>query len=124
MARCIEQVHDELPVLELHHRRGDRDTSLLFEFHPVGGGITARLTGTHSSRFLDSAAVMKKLLGEGSLTRVRVRDDGKGTSPLYLAQVIRHKTVAAGMKSTADYNALPKVHLRRRSRMPQNRNTA
>jgi len=67
---------------------------------------------------------MEKLLGESSLTRVWVRDDGKGASPLYLAQMIRHETVAAGVKTTADYNASQRTCSKQGSRMPQTRNAA
>ena len=88
MARRIQQVHNKLAVLELHDRRGDRDTPLLFKLHPVGSGIPTRLAGAHGSRLLNSAAVMEEFLSEGCLTRVRVRNDGKGASALHLFQMI------------------------------------
>ena len=38
MARGIQNVNAKTAVLELHDRGGNGNTSLLFDFHPVGGG--------------------------------------------------------------------------------------
>ena len=35
---CVENVYFVAFVVELHDRSSDRDTALLLDFHPVGGG--------------------------------------------------------------------------------------
>src|ERR1700733_4390701 len=81
--RRIEQVHDVVPIRELHDRRSDRDSGLLPEPHPVGGGMTRRLAPLHGTRHLDGAPEQQQLLRQGGLSGVRVRDDCKSASSLY-----------------------------------------
>jgi len=81
MPRGIEQVHDAVPVGELHHRGGDGDSTLLLEPHPVGGGMARRLAPLHRARHRDGAAEQQELLGECGLARVGVRDDREGPPP-------------------------------------------
>ena len=67
-------------VLKLHHGGGDGNTSLLFQLHPVGDGVTVALLALDASSTLDSAPVQEQLLGQGGFTRVGVGDDGKGAA--------------------------------------------
>jgi hypothetical protein len=55
MAGRVEQVDDAAAILHLHHRRGDRDATLLFDFHPVGRGVARRLARLHRPGNLDGA---------------------------------------------------------------------
>jgi hypothetical protein len=43
MAGGVEQVDDAFAVGKLHHRGGDRNPALLFQFHPVAGGVAGGL---------------------------------------------------------------------------------
>ena len=42
--RGVQQVHQAVTVWELHYRRGNRDTTLLFHLHPVGFRMLAGTT--------------------------------------------------------------------------------
>ena len=44
VARGVQNVDAEALVLELHDRRGDGDAALLFNLHPVGGGVRGRFS--------------------------------------------------------------------------------
>ena len=80
VARGVQNVDAVALILELHHRAGDRDTSLLLDLHPVrGGGPGVALALDHAG-LVDGASVEQELLGQGGLTGVRVRDNGKGAA--------------------------------------------
>ena len=80
MAGGVQNIDAEAVVAELHHRRGNRDTALLFDLHPVGGGgpgaLALDLTGLG-----DSPAVEQEFLRQCSFTGVRVRNDGECPPP-------------------------------------------
>ena len=80
VARGVEQVDDAVAVGKLHHRRGDRDAALLFDFHPVGGGVAGGLAGADFAGDLDGAAEPQQLFGQRGLARVRVGDDREGAT--------------------------------------------
>jgi hypothetical protein len=80
VARRVEQVDHALAVGELHHRAGDRDAALLFQFHPVRGGVAAGLPRTHFAGDLDGAAEPQQLFGQRGLARVGVGNDGEGAA--------------------------------------------
>ena len=68
VAGGVQNVDAEALVLELHHGRGDGNTALLLDLHPVGGG------------------------GAGVLLALdRVGDNGEGAAALDLRFVIRQK---------------------------------
>src|SRR5690606_17344739 len=64
----------------LHDRGGDRDSPLLFHFHPVGGGMTVGAPALDGARYLDLVSVQQQLFGDGGFTGVRVRNDRKGAA--------------------------------------------
>ncbi|MPM42899.1 hypothetical protein SDC9_89571 [bioreactor metagenome] len=80
VAGRVEQVDDVVAVAHLHHRRRHRDAALLFNFHPVGGGVAAGLAPLDGARDLDRAREQQQLFGQRGLTRVRVGDDGERTT--------------------------------------------
>ena len=82
VARGVQNVDAETLVLELHHRGGHRDAALLLNLHPVGGGRPGVLLALYLAGLGDGPAVQQKLLGQGSLTGVRVGDDGEGAPAL------------------------------------------
>ena len=76
---CVENVHFVAFVVELHDRSSDRDTALLLDFHPVGGGGFLNLVVFDGAGHLNLSTEEEELFGEGGFTGVRVRNDGEGT---------------------------------------------
>ena len=77
MAWGIEEVDDVVAVGELEDGRGDGDSALLFELHPIAGGGSLVATSGDAACELDCPTVKKELFGEGGLPCVGVRDNGK-----------------------------------------------
>jgi hypothetical protein len=55
VARGVQQVDDAVAVLHLHHAGRHRDAALLFDFHPVAGGVARGLARLHAAGDLDRA---------------------------------------------------------------------
>jgi hypothetical protein len=55
VARGVQQVDDAVAVLHLHHAGRHRDAALLFDFHPVAGGVAGGLARLHAAGDLDRA---------------------------------------------------------------------
>jgi len=75
VARRVEQVEHRAAVVEMHHRRRDRDAALLLDLHPVRArppGLAARLD---RARDMDGATEQQQLFGQGRLAGIGVRDD-------------------------------------------------
>jgi len=77
MAGGVQNVHALTGVVELQHRRGDRDTTLLFNVHPVGHGVLGALLALDGASLIDGSTVQQQLFGKGGLTCVGVADDGE-----------------------------------------------
>ena len=77
MAGGVQNVHALTGVVELQHRRGDRDTTLLFNVHPVGHGVLGALLALDGTSLIDGSTVQQQLFGKGGLTCVGVADDGE-----------------------------------------------
>ena len=82
VAGGVQNVDAEALVLELHHGRGNGNTALLLDLHPVGGGGAGVLFALDLAGLGDGSAVEEELLGEGGLTGVRVRNDSECSSAL------------------------------------------
>ena len=82
--RGIEQVNQAVVIRKLHHRRSDGDPTLLFHLHPVRLSVLVRATAFYCTGGLNGLSEQQHLLGDGSLTGVRVRNDCKGSSFRYL----------------------------------------
>ena len=86
MARSIEDVHLVLNILslgsvvELHHRRGDGDTTLLLNVHPVAGGRLLNLIAFHGTGNLYLSAKEQEFLCQRGLTGIGVRNNCKRSS--------------------------------------------
>jgi len=78
VAGGVQNVNAEALVLELHNGRGNGNTTLLFDLHPVGGGGAGVFLALNNARLGDSAAVKQEFFGEGGFTGVGVGDNGKG----------------------------------------------
>jgi hypothetical protein len=77
----VEEVDDVVTVWELEDGRGDGDSALLFEFHPIAGGGSLVTTSGDAACELDCPTVKEELFGEGCLACVGVRDNGKRAAP-------------------------------------------
>ena len=80
VAGGVEQVDDLAFVRELHHRGGHGDAALLFQCHPVGGGVAGGLAALHRTGHLDRASEQQQLFGQRGLAGVRVGNDGEGAA--------------------------------------------
>jgi methyl-accepting chemotaxis protein len=96
----VEQVDDVIAVGELHHRRGDGDAALLFQLHPVAGGMASGLAALDRAGQLDRAAEQQQLFGEGGLAGVRVGNDGEGAPPLEGVKESGHTEMNIGINVT------------------------
>ena len=77
----IEEVDDVVAVRELEDGRGDGDSALLLELHPIAGGGSLVATSGDAACELDRPAVKEELFGEGGLSCVGVRDNSKRAAP-------------------------------------------
>ena len=80
MPRGVEQIDHALAVGELHHRAGDRNAALLFELHPVGGGMPRGLPGADFTGDLNRAAEPQQFFSQRGFTGIGVGNDGEGTA--------------------------------------------
>jgi hypothetical protein len=48
----VEQVDFKIALVELHHRASHRNAALLFDGHPVAGGMPGRFAGLDRTRHL------------------------------------------------------------------------
>jgi hypothetical protein len=80
VTRGVEQVDDGIAVFELHHRTGHRDAALLFDLHPVGGGVAVALAALDGTGNMDRARKQQQLFGQRGFARVRVGDHRKSAA--------------------------------------------
>ena len=80
VAGCVQQVDHVVSVAHLHHRRCHRNTTLLFNLHPVRRSVARSLAALDGTGNLDRTREQQQLFGQRGLTRVRVGDDGKGAA--------------------------------------------
>ena len=76
----IKDIDAVAVVVELHDGRGNGDTTLLLDLHPVGGRVVRSFSGFNGTCHVDGASVEQEFLGHCCLTGVRVRDDREGTA--------------------------------------------
>ena len=78
VARGIQNVDAEAVILELHDGRGNGNTTLLLDLHPVGSSGTGILLALNDTGLCDGAAVEQEFFGQSGLTGVGVGDNGEG----------------------------------------------
>ena len=78
VAGGVQNVDAEAVVFELHGAGGHADAALLFDVHPVAGGVALGLARLHAAGLTDRPAVEQQLFGQGGFTCVRVADNGEG----------------------------------------------
>ena len=78
--RGIDQVEHATFEREIQHGTRNRNTTLLFNLHPVAHRVAAVRLGAHVARFANHVSVPQELFGDGGLTRVRVADNSKSAA--------------------------------------------
>ena len=63
VAGGVQDVDAEAAILELHDGRGDGNTTLLFDLHPVGGGSAGVLLALNNTCLGDGTAVEQEFFG-------------------------------------------------------------
>ena len=80
MSRGVQDVNAVVVILKLHNGRGNGNTSLLLDLHPVGNRVLRGLSAFYGTSQIDGTSVEKKFLSQGCLTCIRVGNDRKGSS--------------------------------------------
>ena len=80
VAGGVEQVDHMVAVGHLHHGGRDRNATLLFNLHPVGGRMAAGLACLDRAGDLDRAREQQQFFGQRGFTGIRVGNDGKGAA--------------------------------------------
>ena len=80
MARGVEDVDLDILVVETHDRRCDRDAALALDLHEIGRGALLYLVALDGSCHMYGPAEEEQFLGKGSLSRIGVRYDCKGSA--------------------------------------------
>ena len=101
MPRGVEQIDDSTLIGKLHDGSGDANTPLFLHLHPVRGRIAIRLLGLNRTRQLNSLSEQQKLFCNGGLTRVRVRDNRKGTS--FVDLLLNHGNLSESLRKPRHY---------------------
>lgn len=78
-------------IRKLHHRRSNGDPTLLFHLHPVRLSVLVGTTAFYCTGGLNGLSEQQHLLGDGSLTGVRVRNNGKSAALRHLLQIRRQR---------------------------------
>jgi len=82
MARGIQNIDALARVVELQHRGGDGNTTLLLNVHPVGHGVLGALLALDRACLIDGSAVQQQLFGQRRFAGVGVADDRKRPAAL------------------------------------------
>ena len=90
----IQNVYAEAVVIKLQYGRGNGNTTLLFNLHPVGYGMLIALSSLYRACQVNSSAVKQQLFGKGCFTCVRVRNNSEGTAFLNFIHQFCHYVYA------------------------------
>ena len=89
MAGRIQYVDAEAVKVELHRRGSHRDAALLFDLHPVRGGVAGGLARLDRAGQADGSAVEQQFFRQRGLARVRVGDDGERAPACHFRRKLR-----------------------------------
>ena len=114
MARRIQDVDAVSVIFKLENGGGDGNSSLLLDLHPVAHRMAGGCLSLHASRQVDRSAVKQELFGQRGFSRVRMGNDGKGSSSVdfrfYIAQCFlssrRFKRLSSGYQA-AKFRGMP-----------------
>ena len=84
VAGRIENIDIMTGIIESQHGGCDGDSTLLFNFHPVGGSCLLDLVRLDGSRHMNGASEQQQLFGKSRLTGIRMADNSKRSSSLNL----------------------------------------
>ena len=84
VARSIEDIDFMTGIVESHHGGCDGDSTLLFNFHPVGGSCLLDLVRLYGSCHMNGTSKEQQFFGKSRLTGIRVADNSKRSSSLNL----------------------------------------
>ena len=90
MARCVEDVDLQVPVLESHHGRAHGDAALPLDFHKVGHRAFFDLVALDGPGSLDGAAKKQQFFCQGRFARVGVSDNGKSAAAVKFGDETGH----------------------------------
>ena len=80
VTRGIQNIDAIAVILELHNGRGNGNTALLFDLHPVGGSGPGVLLPLDHTGLGNGPTVKQEFFCQSGFTGVRVGDDGKGAA--------------------------------------------
>ena len=80
MPRGIDEVEHATFEREVQNGTRNRNTTLLFDFHPVTDRVAFVGLGTHMTGFANDIPVPQELFGDGGLTSVRVANNCKSAA--------------------------------------------
>ena len=84
VAGRIEDIDFMAGIIESHHGGCDGDSTLLFNFHPVGGSCLLDLVRLYGSCHMNGTSKEQQFFGKSRLTGIRVADNSKRSSSLNL----------------------------------------
>ena len=77
-------------VIELQNGRGNGNTTLFLDLHPVGYGMARSRFSFYGTGEIDRSSVQQEFLSQCGFTGIRVGNDGKGTPSFNFFCIIRH----------------------------------
>ena len=80
VTRCVEQIDNRIAIQHLHDTGGDRNAALLFNLHPVAGGVPRRFTRLDAAGDMDCTREQQELFCECGFTRIGVGNNGKSAA--------------------------------------------
>ena len=97
MSRGIQNVDAVAVVIELQNGRGNGNTTLFLDLHPVGYGMARSRFSFYGTGEIDRSSVQQEFLSQCGFTGIRVGNDGKGTPSFNFFCIIRHSFISFGI---------------------------
>ena len=89
----IQNIDAGVFIMELQHRRSNRNTALFFNFHPVGHSGACALFALNDTSLLNGAAVEQQFFRQGSFAGVGMRNNRKRAALIDFIDKIFHKAI-------------------------------
>ena len=97
VSRGIQNVDAVAVVIELQNGRGNGNTTLFLDLHPVGYGMARSRFSFYRTGEIDRSSVQQEFLSQCGFTGIRVGNDGKGTPSFNFFCIIRHSFISFGI---------------------------
>ena len=88
MSRGIQNIDAVTVIFKLQYGRGNGNTSVFLNLHPVGYRMSGRCLTLYASCQVDGSSVEQELLGQGRLAGIRVGNNGKRPAAVDLFCII------------------------------------